>query len=197
MIDRAAERVVMEYVHEPDDWPWQYQARQTVLLAGGTLSLTVEIANLSDGMMPAGLGFHPFFPWTGAASIEASARDVWLTDGEKLPRECVPVPRSWDLSAGRCVAELELDNCFVGWDGRASILWPERENRLLLEGEWPMLSFLAVYLPQARDHFCVEPMSHCPDAINLARDGVADTGVRVLAPGARRSATMILRPAAD
>jgi aldose 1-epimerase len=148
-------------------------------------------------VMPAGLGFHPFFPRTGAASIAASARSVWLTDGEKLPRECVPVPRSWDLSAGRSLAELELDNCFVGWDGRASIQWPERENRLVLEGEWPMLSFLAVNHSNARDHFCVEPMSHCPDAINLARDGVGDTGVRVLAPGARRSATMILRPSGD
>ena len=193
---RSAARVELEYSHDPDDWPWRYQARQTIALADGALSLTVEIVNLSDGVMPAGLGFHPFFPWTADAAIQASTRGVWLTDGDKLPRECVAVPASWDLAAGRRLSELELDNVFVGWNGQAAISWPERAHRLQLEGEWPMLSFLAVYLPQARDCFCVEPMSHCPDAINLAREGVADTGLRVLAPGARRSAAMTLRPRA-
>ena len=194
VIDRTAERVEMDYVHEPDDWPWRYRARQTVALAGGALSLTLEVANLSDEAMPAGLGFHPYFPSAGEAAVEAAARSVWLTDADKLPRECVPVPESWDFAAGRRMAGLDLDNVFAGWNGKAAISWPERAHRLLIEGDWPMLSFLAIYRPSPHDWFCVEPMSHCPDAINLARDGVADTGVRVLAPGARRAATMILRP---
>jgi aldose 1-epimerase len=58
----------------------------------------------------------------------------------------------------------------------------------------PLLSFLAVYIPRGRDFVCVEPASQCADAINLAREGEPDTGLRVLAPGARRGATMTLRP---
>lgn len=194
VIDRTAERVELDYVHEPDEWPWRYRACQTVALARGAVSLTLEVVNLSDEVMPAGLGFHPYFPSTANAAVQAAARSVWLTDADKLPRECVPVPASWDFTAGRRLAELELDNVFAGWNGKALISWPERAHRLVIEGDWPMLSFLAVYQPPSCDWFCVEPMSHCPDAINLARDGAADTGLRVLAPGARRGATMTLRP---
>jgi hypothetical protein len=52
------------------------------------------------------------------------------------------------------------------------------------------LSFLAL---SRRERFRVAAMSHCTDAFNLAAAGVADTGMRVLAPGASRSASIRLR----
>jgi aldose 1-epimerase len=192
--ERMADRLVLEYEHRPDGWPWPYRARQSFALTPEALEMTLEIENLSNALMPAGLGFHPFFPRTPEASVAAATSGVWLTDDEVMPTEQTAVPPNWDLSAGRRVADVALDNVFTGWSGEAVVTWPEREARLTISAAQPLLSFLVVYTPPGRDFFCVEPSSHCTDAINLAREGVADTGVRVLAPSVRRAATMRLSP---
>src|SRR5690349_19249033 len=194
VVDRNDHRVIVEYAHAPGAWPWPYRARQHFALADEALSISLEIENLSDGLMPAGLGFHPFFPRTPEARIAAATSGVWLTDAEILPTEKTDVPPGWDLSASRRVADLALDNVFTGWTGDAMVTWLERRARLVLSATQPLLSFLGLYTPRGSDFFCVEPASHCTDAINLAREGVADTGLRVLAPNVRRSATMRLAP---
>lgn len=191
---RDENRVVIEYEHEADSWPWSYRARQSFVLDETALEITLEIENLSEGLMPAGLGLHPYFPRTPEARIAARTGSVWLTDAEVMPTERTPVPPGWDFAQGRPVAELALDNVFAGWSGEAEVTWPERGARLRLAAEQPLLSFLVVYTPPGRDFFCVEPASHVADAVNLAREGVAETGLRVLAPRARRAAHVSLRP---
>lgn len=194
VVDRGEDRLVLEYDHAPDAWPWLYRVRQSFVLSPEALELTLELENRSDELMPAGLGFHPYFPRTPEASLTASTTGVWLTDAEIMPTERTAVPPGWDLAAGRRVADLALDNVFTGWSGEAVITWPERKARLSLSATQPLLSFLVVYTPPMRDFFCVEPASHCSDAINLARAGVAATGLRVLAPGMRRAGCVKLRP---
>jgi aldose 1-epimerase len=194
IVDRDDRRVVLDYAHTTGAWPWAYRAQQSFVLSEESLSISLELENLSDSLMPAGLGFHPFFPRTPEARVAAATSGVWLTDAEILPTERTDVPPGWDLSAGRRVADLALDNVFTGWKGDATLTWPEQRARLVLSATQPLLSFLVLYTPRGGDFFCVEPASHCTDAINLAREGVADTGLRVLAPNARRSATLTLRP---
>ena len=194
VMERGEDHLVLEYEHAPDAWPWPYRARQSFALTPETLTLTLEIENLADELMPAGLGFHPYFPRTPQATVTAAAAGVWLTDAEILPTERTAVPPGWDLAEGRRIAELALDNVFTGWNGPATVAWPERQARLAIEATQPLLSFLTVYTPPKTDYFCVEPGSHCTDAINLAREGIAETGLRVLAPGARRSARVTRRP---
>jgi aldose 1-epimerase len=194
VVERSADRLVLEYDHEPDTWPWLYRARQSFALSPERLEITLELQNRSEALMPAGLGFHPYFPRTPEASVTATTTGVWLTDAEIMPTERTAVPPGWDLSAGRRVADLVLDNVFTGWSGDAVVTWPEHAARLSLSATQPLLSFLVVYTPPERDFFCVEPASHCADAVNLAREGVAETGLRVLAPSVRRAARLTLRP---
>jgi aldose 1-epimerase len=194
VVERAENRLVLEYDHEPDAWPWLYRARQSFALTPEALELTLELENRSDTLMPAGLGFHPYFTRTPEASVTAATTGVWLTDAEIMPTERTAVPPGWDLSTGRRVADTALDNVFTGWSGAAVVTWPERAARLSLDATQPLLSFLVVYTPRERDFFCVEPASHCTDALNLAREGVAETGLRVLAPSVRRAARVTLRP---
>jgi aldose 1-epimerase len=194
VVERGDDRLVLDYDHAPSGWPWRYRARQSFNLTPAALSIALEIENLSDGLMPAGLGFHPFFPRTPRATVTAATESVWLTDSDIMPTERMAVPPGWDLSGGRRVADLDLDNVFAGWTGTAQVTWPERTARLTIRATQPLLSFLVLYTPRAKDFFCVEPTSHCTDAVNLAREGVANTGLRVLAPGARRSASITLEP---
>jgi aldose 1-epimerase len=192
--ERREDRLVLEYEHPADAWPWSYRARQCFELRPDALEISLELENLSEGLMPAGLGLHPYFPRTPEARIAARTAEVWLTDAEVMPTERTSVPLGWELSQGRRVADLALDNVFSGWDGEAVVTWPERAARLRLGATQPLLSFLVVYTPPGRDFFCVEPASHVTDAVNLAREGVPNTGLRVLAPQARRAARVSLRP---
>ena len=71
--------------------------------------------------------------------------------------------------------------------------WPERDARLTLRAS-EALRFLVIFTPKGEDFFCVEPVSHCTDAFNMAASGVEETGMAVLAPSAELSATVTLSP---
>jgi aldose 1-epimerase len=91
------------------------------------------------------------------------------------------------------VDEVVLDNCFAGWDRRAVVEWPERGARVVVTAESP-LDFLMVYSPPGRDFFCLEPVSHAIDAVNLTAAGRTDVGFRALEPGGSLRASIALTP---
>lgn len=194
LVGRGETHLVLEYDHAADLWPWAYRARQTVALEEGALRLTVAVENLADSPMPAGLGFHGAFPRTKDATLAARTRGAWRTDRTGLPENWLPTPIDGEFAQGRALAGLAVDHVLTGWDGTAAIVWPERRARLEIAASWPMLSFLAVTIDPNQDHFRLAPTSQCADAVNLARAGVAETGLRVLAPGAVRTATLQFRP---
>ena len=61
---------------------------------------------------------------------------------------------------------MTLDNCFDGWDGRATIVWPARRLRLDLEASAPF-RHLVIYVPPGQSFFCVEPVSHANGQVGL------------------------------
>jgi aldose 1-epimerase len=188
-----ADRAVLEYRHAAGPWPWPYRATQRVALAADRLTVELGLTNEGDGPMPAGLGWHPYFPRTPGTTVTAGIRAVWLTDGEAMPTALVPAPPAADLARGVRADATPLDNAFVGWDGRAVVAWPERRARLAMTAG-PPLEVLVVYTPAGRPFLCVEPVSHVTDAVNLAAAGRADTGLRSLPPGATLRAAVTLAP---
>ena len=104
-----------------------------------------------------------------------------LGDRDVLPVERVPVPPAWQHDEGR-PAVTGLDNCFDGWDGRATVAWPRRGWRLELRASAPF-RHAVVYTPPGRDYLCVEPVSH-------ANGTIAETK---LAAGATLSGTIDFR----
>ena len=135
--------------------------------------------------MPAGLGWHPYFPRTPRVTITADVRAMWLTDEEKMPTERVAPPAA-PFGRGR-------DNCFVGWSRRVTIDWPELGARLVMRAT-PPLDYLVVFTPARRPFFCVEPVSHVTDAFNLAEAGRSDSGTLVLEPGETLRTAVVLTP---
>jgi aldose 1-epimerase len=98
-----------------------------------------------------------------------------------------------DLARGLFADRVALDNVYTGWDGRATIEWPERRAKLEMTSRGP-LGFLVLFTPAGEDFLCVEPVSHCTDALNMAAAGATDTGLRVLAPGQRLEARVRFVP---
>ena len=191
--DRSESSLTLSYDHDGSDWPAPYRAEQRFRLEHGALSIDVAVTNLGDAAMPAGLGLHPYFPRTPDCRLTAEIARMWATDAEVMPTKLVAPPPNADPSLGLLPAQAALDNCFTGFSGRAVIDWPGRGASLTLEAE-PVLAFLVVYTPPDADFFCVEPVSHCTDAVNLAAAGSSDTGLRTLDPGERFAASVRLLP---
>jgi aldose 1-epimerase len=180
----SADALAMTHAHRADaHWPFDYRARQTLVIADGTLTIGIELRNTGDTAMPAGIGIHPFFPATPRATLTTTLAHVWRADADVLPTHREPLPAALDFAAARPLEGTGLDNCFGGWSRHATLAWPELGTTLAIEAS-ATLGTLVVYTPAARDFFCVEPVSHLNNGFQLAAAGVPDTGVQLLAPGA-------------
>jgi aldose 1-epimerase len=185
------DRAELEYLHLADAWPWRYRARQRITLAPERLVLELALTNEAERPMPAGLGWHPYFPGPAGTTITAEVRSVWLMDAELMPTELVPARRVADPGTGLRTGAVALDHCFTGWGRRAVIEWPEQRARLVMTAESP-LDFLQLYTPPGRDFFCAEPVSHATDAVNLAAAGRSESGLLILEPGQAVSTVVTL-----
>jgi aldose 1-epimerase len=181
----------LQFQHDAGAWPWAFSATQHFELEPSSLTVALALTNESDSAMPAGLGWHPYFPRTPRTKLTADVQAMWLTDDEVMPTTLAPPRPDADLSRGISVDTSALDNCFVGWRRRAVIDWPGLGIRLVMAAEAP-LDFLVVYEPPGRPFFCVEPVSHVTDAFNLAAAGRPDAGARTLEPGETLRAVVTL-----
>lgn len=190
---RSADTLTLEYMQAADAWPYPYRARQHFRLTDAALSITLDVENIGGEAMPAGLGLHPYFSRRDGARVAAAVDRVWLTDDEVMPTELATVPTDWRLSEGLNVDAAALDNGFTGWNGYARINWPASGQALSIEAD-ATFRFLVVFTPPGADFFCVEPVSNCTDAFNMAAAGRNDTGMAVLSPGKRLSGTVTFTP---
>ncbi len=163
-------------------WPFRYRARQSYRLEADRLVVGMAIDNLEDRAVPAGLGLHPFFVREADTELSCHTEAVWRTDDEVLPVERMPVPAEWDFEKRRRVDRVELDNCFDGWTGKATIAWPRRRLRLDLEAS-ELFRHLVIYVPHGQPYFCVEPVSHAS----------GEVGTLPLGPSATRSGEITFR----
>ena len=189
--DVRAHEATLEFRHEAHTWPWSFIAVQHFRLEPASLTIALTLRNEDSTPMPAGLGWHPYFPRTPRTTITAEVQGMWLTDAEVMPTTLVPPIPGADPSRGVVADAVALDNCFVGWRHRAVIEWPEADTRLVMTASTP-LDFLVVFTPTGRPFCCAEPVSHVTDAFNLAAAGRADTGMRALSPGETISASVTL-----
>ena len=84
--ERDAARCALSFQHEPaPDWPWRYEGRQTIAVAGDALRMTLAIENQASTSMPCGLGFHPFLPAAGGARMQFEATQVWDGNAGAFP----------------------------------------------------------------------------------------------------------------
>ena len=81
----------LEYRHPAGAWPWAYHATQRFTLTPSGLTVELSLSNQSAAPMPAGLGWHPYFPRTPRVTITADVRAMLLTDacGRQGVHECL------------------------------------------------------------------------------------------------------------
>jgi aldose 1-epimerase len=188
---KAPGRAVLFFEHPADSWPWHYTATQTLTLRGDSLEVALSLENRDSTPMPAGLGWHPYFHKGPGAQLKAHVEGVWLTDEEFLPVRLAHGTRFGQWARGDELAREELiDHCHTGWPGVAEILLPEERLRLALTAG-RALRWLHIYSPPGKDFFCVEPVSHMPNAVNRSAPP-AITGHKLLAPAERMDVRVTL-----
>ncbi|WP_179954071.1 aldose 1-epimerase [Denitrobaculum tricleocarpae] len=191
--ERSESTMLLRYRHRADDWPWAYEATQRCGLDAEGLWIEMTLKNLSEQPMPAGLGLHPHFPRTADVRLKAAVAQAHVADPCLLPiAKRDDHPAIAPLGSGGPLPE-GLDLCFEGWDGSAEILWPA-ENRGLRVVAGPEFGHLVIFTPPDEDFFCVEPVSHCVNAVNLEGSEWGVTGLVHLAPGESVSASARFQP---
>lgn len=154
-------------------WPWRYQATQRFGVEEARLDISLELTNLSDRPMPAGIGLHPYF--------ERPARISANLDGRWTGPDAIPT--RWEEHTGFRSLDSDsivTDHTYTGWDGKAVI--DAGGRRIVLSADTKLLH---VFIPPGMGFLCLEPVTAAPDALNHP-----DRGLIELAPAASISIGM-------
>lgn len=146
-------RAVLRLDHGGDaDWPFAFAAEQVFELTATGLAVTLTLTDPGEGAMPAGIGWHPYFP--KALSISHDARRHWpRRPGTTLPSGEVTAPP----------AEIADRTTFLSdW---TSVTLEVVDANLTLTGD-AVLDHLVLH-DDAPGHTCVEPVSEPANAVNL------------------------------
>jgi len=181
IIHQTDSSLTLQYHYRAAEWPYSYSAKQVFTLKDNALNMTLSVINTSNNQMPAGLGLHPYFSLTNRTFIQCSVDKMWAIDDECMPTTLVSAPENIKNSKGLSIAGSDLDNVFTGFTGKATISWPEWQVKANVTTS-SNCKFMVVYSPEGEDYFCLEPVTHCTDAINMANKGLNNTGIHYLNP---------------
>jgi aldose 1-epimerase len=174
---------VMRFTHEAGEWPWRYEARQTIALDPTGLSVELTCRNLSDRPMPCGLGLHPYYRCDAETRLDTEVATVWTVDENVLPLERIAAEGRYDLRR-RLICGQDLDNGFGGWSGTATFDWPQEEAMLRLSS--PDCRYFQVYSPSGGGLIAVEPVQNANAALNAPQTEWQELGIEILRPGEER-----------
>jgi len=181
------------------NWPWPVHATVGITLRGDQIEQTVRLENRGETTMPAGFGWHPYYRrWLTrdgepvvlqftAPRIHPDPDADGLPDG---PSE--PVPEDLDFSTPRELGSQRIDACFAGFDGQATIQWPESGVTLTYACS-PNVTHLVCFGPEDRPVLAIEPAANANDGVNRLAAGEADSGVIAMAAGDALEASFTIR----
>jgi aldose 1-epimerase len=171
--------------HGGDGWPWQYAVRLRIELDGASVRLMQELTNLSDSIMPGGLGIHPWF--AGQPRIAIHGRRVYRANTDPDPQP-VPVTGRLDLREARQMAK-GVDATWVDLaDPAAELLWPRLRMTMRSLTETPHL--VAANLIDI-DAIAVETETHAPRGLSRLLRGEPGA-VTLIDPGGTLRLTTVL-----
>jgi len=169
-----------------DQWPWRYQVGQRLTVAGPELRIELELTNLDDEPMPAGLGIHPWFRRPLEVAIHGTRALADNLEGAR-PLQAVEGPLD------RRTLGVLPEGVDATWtdlsDPAVELVWPGRVRALLRVG--PSGTFIAGASPSGMDAVAIEPQSHAPQGLRRLLAG-APGGLAMLEPHGTLSLTVRL-----
>lgn len=169
--------------------PHHYRATQHFILDDTGLTVRLQVTHLGAQPLPYGLGLHPYFPRNATTRLQMHCTGLWLSEADPMPvSHSTILPPTFDYRQPASLDGPMIDHCFTGWDGHATIHYPDRGLTLALTmPDSP--GYALMYRPPGLDFFCLEPISHPIDAFHLA----GKPGLQVLETGQSIELTLQIR----
>jgi aldose 1-epimerase len=185
-------RLSMEHRPEPGTFPFAWRGRLDFALNTDGLQIDLQLTCRDHRPMPAGIGFHPYFPKPPGTRLKFDATGVWPPDApEAVNLPCSPLEPGLDFRDGPDASAIVIDRCFEGWDSRAEVTWPDGARAVVTaEGA---LTRLQIYDAWDYPYLCVEPVSNANDGFNRMARGIPCHGVVTLEPGGNLSGQLRIR----
>ena len=156
--------------------PFHIGGRQTFTLTPTHLDLELEVTNLGDERVPAGLGLHPWFVDSPVA----------VPAGERWPGEPMPTgparPITPDEDLHRLRRAPTMDRCYTGLEGSSAEVAGIRLH-------WSRAVTSVIVFTGVEGWVCVEPVTMANDGFRLADEGVPGSGVVALDPSGSLAVT--------
>ncbi len=171
-----------------DGNPHHYRATQRFAMTDGRLTIALAVTHLGDQPLPYGLGLHPYFLRDGNTRLQMACDGLWLCGDDPMPvSHSTDLPATFDYRQPAPLVGPLIDNCFTGWDGRATISYLTRGLTIELTMR-DCAGYALMYRPPGLDYFCLEPITHPIDAFHMAQR----PGLRLLKQGDSMSLTLEL-----
>lgn len=184
IIAQEPDRLALRMDHHPSDGEFPFAFRGEIIFAldEGGLSIDLILTCRDHRPMPAGIGFHPYFPKASGTTMRFDAMGLWPPDSEvAVSQACGPLEPGLDFGRAQDVSELVLDRCYEGWDGEVVLVHADkRAVRITANGA---LRKLQIYDAWDYPYICIEPVSNANDGFNRMALNVPCHGVDVLEPG--------------
>lgn len=188
VLTRSDDELLLQHIHTGGKgWPWPYRAQMRMRVTPAGCMIGLILTNFSSIPMPAGLGLHPYFPRSTDTHMQFAAGGIIETGAESLPTgKVLPADSFGDWNAGTRIPDGLIDHCYREWQGEVRITSAAGDIVLDANGA----PHLHLYTPPGEGYFCLEPVSHTPDALN--QHGQPMT---LLAPGNSAFLSMRIRSA--
>jgi aldose 1-epimerase len=159
-----------------DAWPWRYRVEQRLIVSGAELRIELELMNLEDEPMPAGLGIHPWFRRPVRLAIHGGRVLPNNLDGESRPE---PVGGPFDLRVLGDIAQGTDATWIDLTDPAVELVWPGHAKATMrVEAS---STFIVAASPSTIDAIAVEPQTHAPHGLRRLLAGESG-GLTMLAP---------------
>ncbi len=154
----------LELQHTPDaDWPFACDAAQTIALSDDQCTVGLSVTNRDSRIMPAGLGFHPYFTLQEHTTLTTQWNSMWTMNEEKLPTTLVNIPPEADFARARAVAGWQVDHCFAGWSRDAVLDYQTHRVHITASEN---CDHVVCYVPSdGRAFIAIEPATHANNAL--------------------------------
>jgi aldose 1-epimerase len=181
--------------YEDINWPFRFSARAEYTLDGQDFVWKLWLKNEDSRRMPGGFGHHPYFVRReNMPLVEIPCASMFELVNYMAVAAPVPVPPALDFRTADELHGEGYNHLLTHRDGNkpARLIYPDWNLTLELYAD-PIFPHLLIYTPPGDPSVAVEPMTNASDGFNLYANGIAGSGVFVLAPGEEIGSEVRLR----
>lgn len=173
----------LRYVHKADPgiWPWPLELNHSFKVERGKLKLEIAVRNKASVSVPVGLGFHPYFADMQNLEFKVQAGKIQDLREDKTPASNLVSAFKGLTGEPINARDFLIDNAVTDIKSDPVVYWDNRDFavKLARSGNLP---HLVIYSNFTRNDFCIEPVSHLNNALNL-KFADKSYGMDVLRPG--------------